>query len=417
MRAFLHFVDGLQFSLRRIRLFGSNRLNQCHCFCSCSCPVIKTLIVIPTLDQSGAEKQFGMLACQLPRADFDVRVIAVTRGGPYEQWLNDAEIPYSILRKRWRLDPSVLIKLRKDIQAHKPDVVLSCLFSANTSVRLATIGLPNPPVTIISERCVDSWKSGWQLWMDRCLQKRTDRLVANSQSVADFYSGNGFPAERISVIPNGVDVPPQPAVSRATLLQELGLPPDAKLIMYVGRLAPQKRVRDLIWATQILRQSDPRAYFLIAGEGPQRTELEIFARETEAFPHVRFLGHRADASSLLHLADLFWLASEFEGMSNSLMEAMACGKPVIVSDIPPNRELVEHERSGYVVNLGDSVGFSQYTERLIQDDELSRRLGEAARDRMVSEFSTRMMVRRYSELILDEVQRHRHSTGSRIGSR
>jgi len=374
--------------------------------------VIKILIVIPTLDQSGAEKQFGTLACQLPKSEFDVRVIALTRGGPYEKWLNESEIPYSILNKRWRLDPITLIKLRREIRQHQPDVLLSCLFAANTSVRLATVGLAHPPVTIISERCVDSWKSGWQLKLDRCLQDRTDRLVANSRSVADFYSGIGFPSERISVIPNGVDVPPTPATSREALLQELKLPQDAKLIMFVGRLAPQKRLRDLIWAEQILRQSDPRAYLLICGAGPLRTELELFAQDTEVTRHVRFLGHRADAGSLLHLADVFWLASEFEGMSNSLMEAMACGKPVVVSDIPPNRELVQHGRTGYIVNLGDSIGFSQYTERLIQDDELARQLGEAARNRMLSEFSNSIMVQRYGELIREEVERRRNEQGT-----
>ncbi|WP_437228270.1 glycosyltransferase [Planctomicrobium sp. SH661] len=364
--------------------------------------MIKVLIVIPTLDQSGAEKQFGLLACGLPPSEFDVRVVALTRGGPYEALLREHQIPYTILHKRWRLDPSTILKLRREIRDFQPDVLLSCLFSANSSTRLATLGMAKPPVTIISERCVDSWKSRWQLWLDQRLQPRTNRLIANSKSVGEFYEGLGFPQDRISVIPNGVETPPLPTVSREEFCRQWKLPEDSQLIVFVGRLAPQKRLKSLIWAIQVLRQADDRAYLCLVGDGPQRGELELYARDVEALPHVRFLGHRSDASSLLHHADVFWLGSEFEGMSNSLMEAMACGKPVVVSDIPPNRELVHHEREGFVVNLGDSAGFSQYTARLLQDQDLATRMGQAGRSRMETEFSMDRMVQQYADLIRRE---------------
>lgn len=361
--------------------------------------VKKLLIVIPTLDQSGAEKQFALLACRLPADSFQIRVIALSRGGPFAAWLEEHQIPYRILNKRWRLDPMTILKLRQEIRAFQPDAVLSCLFSANSSVRLATIGMSNRPLTVISERCVDSWKSRWQLWLDRRLQPRTDQLVANSNSVKDFYADAGFPMGEISVIPNGVQEPPQPDSSREEFCRQLNLPEHARLIMYVGRLATQKRIKDLIWAIQILRQADERAYLLLIGDGPERDELELYAHDVESLSHIRFLGHRADAGRLLHHCDLFWLASEFEGMSNSLMEAMSCGKPVIVSDIPPNRELVQHGQQGYLVNLGDSVGYSQYSARLFQDEQLASQLGAAGRTRMESEFSIDRMVEQYATLL------------------
>lgn len=361
--------------------------------------MIKLLIVIPTLDQSGAEKQFALLASRLPSTEFQVQVAVLTRGGPFEAMLQTSEIPYAILQKRWRLDPITVLKVRREIQKFQPDVVLSGLFSANSTVRLATWGMTRPPAIMISERCVDSWKSRWQLWLDRRLQQRTQQLVANSASVREFYADTGFPREKICVIPNGVAVPERPAMSRQEFCSQLKLPADARLSMFVGRLAAQKQLKCLIWAIQLLRQSDPRAYFLIAGDGPEREELEFYARDVEAISHVRFLGHRPDAAALLHHCDVFWLASVFEGMSNSLMEAMACGKPVIVSDIPPNRELVRHGVDGYLINVGDSAGFSQYSERLFQDDALATRLGEAGRSRMAEEFSIEKMVQRYAESI------------------
>jgi glycosyltransferase involved in cell wall biosynthesis len=200
------------------------------------------------------------------------------------------------------------------------------------------------------------------------------------------------------MIPNGVEVPPAPDQSRVAFLQELRLPEDAQLVMFVGRLAPQKRVADLIWSMQLLRQADPRAYLVVVGDGPLRASLEQYAREVEVISHVRFLGHRADAASLLHLADVVWLASEFEGLSNSLMEAMACGRPIVATAIPPNQELIQHGTHGYLVNLGDSAGFAQFTLKLLSDSHIATRLGAAARDRVGTELSVSRMVERYADL-------------------
>jgi len=361
--------------------------------------VTKVLILVPTLDRSGAEKQFSLLATGLPRDEFDVEVIALTRGGPFQSIIEDAGIPVAVLNKKWKFDVSALRRLRRYISEQKPDVILSCLFAANAYARLATIGMASPPKVIISERCVDSWKAKWQLILDRQLRNRATNLVANSNAVAEFYRGTGFPGEKITVVPNGITPPEQPAVTRLELLSELNLPDDAKLIAFVGRLAPQKRLRELLWATQLLRQADRRAYFLVIGDGPSREELELYSRDVESIDHVRFLGHREDAAGLLYLMDVFWMNSEFEGMSNSLMEAMSVGVPCIVSDIPANRELVTHEEHGYVVPINDSVAFSQFTERLMKDEALAKQLGQNAQDRMSNEFRVEQMIGSYAQLL------------------
>lgn len=360
----------------------------------------KLLLIIPTLDRSGAEKQFCLLAVGLLRRGMDLEVVALTRGGSMQAELSAAQIPLTILRKKNRFDLGALRRLRKLILNRKADVILSGLFAGNAASRLATLGLgARTPRIIISERCVDSWKSGWQLRLDKWLRSRTDLLVGNSESVASFYRDQGFPDEKIQVVPNGVTQPPLPTLSKDEFCTAIGLPQDAQLIAYVGRLAPQKRLKDLLWAIQMLRFSQPNAYLLLIGDGPQRDELEFFARDTEAATNVRFLGHREDAGSLLHLMDAFWLGSEFEGMSNSLMEAMACGKPVVVSDIPANRELVEHGVDGWVANLGDPAGFTQYTQRLLDDPALAQQMGEAGAQKMLEKFSVDAMVQRYWDLL------------------
>ena len=356
--------------------------------------MIRLSLVIPTLDRSGAEKQFALLAAGLPKDRFEVEVVALTRSGPLEADLRGAGVPVHVLGKRWRFDLTPVLHLKKWLRERQPDIVHSWLFAANSAARLAAPRGGRTKV-VISERCVDSWKSGWQHWVDRRLWRRTDRMLANSQSVADFYAGRGYDRNRITVIPNGVAVPSGPANSREQFLKDLGFPPQARVAMYVGRLAKQKRIQDLLWAAQLLRQSLPDFRFVLVGDGPDRAALEQYARDVEVSKFVSFLGHRQDAASLLHHADVFWLASDFEGMSNSLMEAMACGKPCVVSDIAPNRELVVHDETGYRMNIGDSVGFAQFTQRLLLDSDLAARLGQAGAARMAEHFSISRMIDRH----------------------
>jgi len=289
--------------------------------------------------------------------------------------------------------------LRAELAKQQPDILHTWLFAANAYGRLLCPRSANAkPYRVVSERCVDSWKSGWQLWLDRKLIGRTDRLIGNSNAVRAFYADVGYSDKQLTVIPNAVEAPPQPTEDRPAFLKQLQLPDDARLVMHVGRLAKQKRVDDLLWGAQLLRQADERAYFVIVGDGPERDRLIHRAEELEVAKHVRFLGHREDAASLLHYADVYWLGSDFEGMSNSLMEAMACGKPSVVSDIPPNRELIEHSKEGYISAISDGAGFAQFSLKLFNDAELSRTMGEAAGRRMRDEFSVERMIGRYAEL-------------------
>ena len=174
-------------------------------------------MLIPTLDASGAEKQFTLLATGLPRDRFDVRVALLTRTGPYEAPLRRAGVPVTVLNKRLKADPVALGRLRRLVADFRPHVLHTWLFAANAYGRLVAKG-PHAPRVVVSERCVDSWKSGWQLWLDRRLVSRTAALVANSEAVAAFYRNAGVPAETIRVVPNAVEPPTHAPVDRAATL-------------------------------------------------------------------------------------------------------------------------------------------------------------------------------------------------------
>ena len=359
----------------------------------------RVLSVIATLDGSGAEKQFALLNAGLAARGWDVHAAALTRGGPFAASLDEAGVPLTIFGKRLKFDPACLWRLRRLIRRVEPDLIHSWMFTANAYARLAAKGAGIP--VVVGERCVDRWKGGWQHAVDRRLLPGTARVVANGRAVADFAAERGVPRDRLAVIPNGVPpLDPDPAF-RANLLAELGLPPDAQPVVLAGRLAPQKRPGDMVWAFQLLHQCSPRAVHLVAGDGPLRARCEEHAARYGHADRCRFLGHRTDAARVIAAADVLWLGSDYEGQSNAVTEAMSAGVACVVSDVPANRELVTEGETGFLAKPGDAMGFCQFADRLLADDALRARVGAAGRERVRTEFTVGAMLDRYESLYRD----------------
>ena len=354
----------------------------------------RVLSVIATLDGSGAEKQFALLNAGLKRRGWEMHAVALTRGGPFAANLAAAGVPLTVLHKRLKFDPACLFRLRRLVKKVKPDLIHTWMFTANAYGRMAAGNVP----VVTGERCVDAWKGGWQHAVDRRMLPRTAKVVGNSRAVADFLKARGVPEAKLAVVPNGVEpLAPAPGF-RAALLKSLDLSADARPVVTVGRLAPQKRPEDLIWAFQLLHQCNPHAVHLIVGDGPLRARCE---EQAERFGHhhrTRFLGHRTDARQIIAAADLLWLGSEYEGLPNAVMEAMSAGVVPVVSDIPPNRELVTDGETGFVVKVGDAMGFCQFADRVLSDDRLRFRVGSAAQKKMREGFSVDAMLDRYEGL-------------------
>ena len=360
----------------------------------------RILQIIPTLVRGGAEKQLSLLATGLARDGWDVHVCVLTHTGPLEAQLQAAGVPVTHIDKRWKIDPFAFRRLKREIQRLRPDIVHTWLFAGNSYGRQAAFAAGVRHV-IAGERCVDPWKGMLQLGIDRYLARRTERIVTNSSGVRDFYASKGLPAEKFTIIPNGIAPFAPPAnqpVTRAALLQELGLPQDARLIGAIGRLWSQKRVKDIIFAADLVKCVRDDGHFLIIGDGPQRSRLERYAEQVCVPEMVHFLGERSDVPRILPHLDLLMLASSYEGQSNAIMEAMSAGIPVVASDIPGNRDLVVPEQTGYLVDVGDRAALAQKALMILDDSTLASRLGSAGRERMRKEFSIGQMVQRHEEL-------------------
>ena len=363
--------------------------------------VLNVLQLIPTLDRSGAEKQMVLLARGLPRDRFRVEVAALTRLGPLAAELVDAGIPVTLIGKRHKVDPLALGRLVRFLRGKRFDVVQTWIYAADTYGRVAA-RRARVPVVVTAEMAVDLWKGRSERAVDRFLAGWTDRVVGNSRAVVDFYRDQvGIPAEKLTVIASGIadDEPPPDGDPRA-VRRELGLPLDCSLALFVGRLAEQKGVADLLAALDLLQHVRPDLRTLIVGDGPLRARLEATAQAfgLAGSKRVLFLGHRADVPRLLAASDLLVLPSLYEGMPNVVLEAMRFRKPVVATAAPGTTEVVTPDVTGLLVPMRNPPALAQAIRRVVADPDLARTLGEAGRARVEAEFGVDRMVARFAEL-------------------
>ena len=210
-------------------------------------------------------------------------------------------------------------------------------------------------------------------------------FIALSAEIRDELIAKGVPVERIFSIPNGVDCAiyrPAAPEDRMLLRDALGLPQERFIGAFVGRLHPVKQVATLLEAAARLSQ----LHLVLAGDGPQRESLEQLAHDLRIADRTHFLGLTQDVAEILPACNAFLLPSLGEGMSNALMEAMACGLACIASSAGGVRELFGDDR-GIVVGSNAVEGWAEAIDRLMKAPDLQAKLGGAAADYIEKHFS------------------------------
>lgn len=358
---------------------------------------LKVCQVIPTLDQGGAEKQMALLAGHMDRARFEPHVVVLTRSGPLESELKERGVHVHFVEKKGKLDPTALLRLTKKLREIAPDIVHTWLFAANSYGRVAA-RRANVPVLIAAERCVDPWKRWWHHAIDKRLLKSTDAIATNTTAISDFYNRHGIPKELFEVIPNAILPATKSELGKEELFQQLGIEPRRFVVGAIGRLWEQKGYKDLIWAAELLRVATEDVWLVIFGDGPDRDKLLKFRDQIGAHRSVRMMGHRENAAEYIAAFDLLWNGSLYEGQSNTILEAMMQGVPVVASDIPGNRDLVVPGETGQLFPLGNVDELTRHSYRLLHDDEKREGMGIRAREFVEQEFSLEKMLRSYAEL-------------------
>lgn len=359
--------------------------------------MLKVLQLIPTLDRSGAEKQMVLLAKGLPKHRFAVEVAALTRLGPLEVELREAQIPVALIGKRHKVDPFALRSLTRLLKEKQYDIVQTWIFAANTYGRIAA-KLAKTPITIATEMAVDQWKKPAEFAIDRRLAKWSDKVVGNSKAVVEFYRSQGIPENKLECIFSGIGTAEAPLVEREAFRREFEWPNESVIAIFVGRLAEQKAVDDLLRALDLLRHVRPSLRTLIVGDGPNRELLQAMSKSFELDEYVRFLGHRDDVPRLIAGSDMLVLPSLYEGLPNVVLEAMRFGKPIVATSAPGTTEAVEHEKTGLLSPVRDFKELARSIRRLVDDPELARNLGRGGFERVDQAFRIDDMIERFAAL-------------------
>jgi glycosyltransferase involved in cell wall biosynthesis len=239
------------------------------------------------------------------------------------------------------------------------------------------------------------------------LLRRADRFVAISSVIAEELSAAGIDERAIERIPNCVDTErfrPVSAAERRACRERLGLPLEAPLAVFTGRLVSYKGLPGLLRVWETIRQRHGEARLLLVGAGGMdmhscEGELREYVASRGLGDRVIFAGEVEEVREYLQASDLFVFPTEDEAFGLSLVEAMSCGLPAVSTNIGGIRDILRHEENGLVVPPGEQEALGRSIDRLISDPSLAGRLGAAARRSAVERFSADRVVRSYARLV------------------
>lgn len=355
--------------------------------------LLRILMVIPQLQSGGAERQLGYLSRGLTALGHEIIVatLQVKKDAP-PRWYQDLQLHW--LGRKSNYDPRLIIDLCRLIRRAKPDIIQTC--NPQTDILGGISAILTACRWVIREpSCVASYRLGWKSKFRSHMGAKADAIVSNSAGGGEYWH-TLYPAKPNYIISNSL---PLQEITRTLPLDrnELGIEDDQKLVLFAGRLRRQKGVERIITAVSMLDQQ-VNMVVLICGEGEKQDELKALVRRLGIEDRVRFLGllQAETIWSMMKSADLFISLSDHEGMPNTVMEAISCHCPLLVSDIPAHREFL-NEKSAFIVDSGDEAAVTHAIRFLLSNRGKARELARVAA-KVTSDWSINAMVRNYEIL-------------------
>lgn len=358
---------------------------------------MRILHILPHLSGGGAERQFSYLAPELVRMNHNMNV-AYLSNGPVMPSLSGVTM-YRLTAKN-NYDPYILWQLIRLIQCIKPDIIHTWILQMDILGGIAArlTGIPwifREPNSYMAY--MPTWKHRLRVWIG-C---SASAIVSNSRG-GDEYWKTQLPYSRRYIVPNGLSVGEIDRVIPA-------LPPglaksEAPIVLYVSRMVVYKNLKAFLEALACVRQQQ-NVLGILCGEGPQRSELEVLRQKLGLDALVHFTGHLPAPSvfALMKKATVFVSLSAYEGCPNTVQEAMACGCPLVLSDIPAHREILDESCALFV----DPSNIQQTADTIVQvltNVDVSKARAMIARQK-TQEWSIAEMVRNY-ERVYQEVISH-----------
>lgn len=363
---------------------------------------ICVVLVIDDLEYGGAQRQVIELANNMDPDRFVVHVCSLSNYVPLGKHLRDSEHRLHIVSKMNKFDFTVVPRLARLLKKLNADVVHSYLFSADIASRLAG-RLAGTKLVVGSERNANYFPKKRNILAYRLTGRYSDLMIANSKSGAEFNRKMyGLPASKYRVIYNGVDTERFTDRNTALEREELKLPPDGQVIGVFASFKPQKNHAMLLRAFRKLLNSLPNTQLLLVGDqlygnmmgtSDYNARMESLIDELGIRHHCTFLGNRHDVERIYPACDITLLSSLYEGTPNVLLESMACGVPVVATNVCDNSYVVKDGETGFLVEMGDVDGMAERMKMLLGDDTMRQNMGQKARQWAQDRFSVEQLAR------------------------
>jgi glycosyltransferase involved in cell wall biosynthesis len=335
-------------------------------------------LVIGQLSTGGAEGQLRLLCEGLKQVAVTPIVYCLsTQTEPFGPLLEKAGVPVRVIAGN-RMQRA--LRLGRALQSDRVELVHAWLFIANAYAWAAARGR----LTLVTSARNCKRQGRWLDTLNRRAFQASAAIIVNSEEVRCYIEREyAAPAARIAVVPNAIDLTRfRPGVPRR----------GQRTVIMVGRLVAQKNPLLFVRAAALLRARLPDTRFILVGSGPQRGQVQAAVQAAQLDDACTLTGERTDVADLLAQADLFWLTSDWEGLPNAVIEAMACGLPVVATDVGGTRELVRDGEEGFLIAAGERDGLVSRSIEILADPARHARMRTAARARAEA-FGVQQMVR------------------------
>ncbi|BBO33513.1 glycosyltransferase [Lacipirellula parvula] len=358
---------------------------------------LRVLFLLTSMPVGGAETLLVNLVRRLDRKRFAPEIVCLKEPGPLGEMLA-AEMPVHHDLLACKYDVRILPRLWSLMRRPQADAVVTVgagdkMFWGRLAAYLA--GVP----VVASALHSTGWPDGVGR-LNRMLTRITDAFIGVADAHAvHLVQNERFPTAKVNTIYNGVDCERFSPQDATPIRNELGIAADAPVVGILAALRPEKNHELFLHGAAAIRQTLQAAQFIVVGDGPKRNELQMLAKKLGLAEAVHFVGSRSDVPALLAACSVVALTSHNEASPVSILEALACGVPVVASNVGSVRETVVDGVTGRLFAPGDEGAFVGATVELLQNQEEARRLGEEGRRRVEARWSLEAMVRGYEELI------------------
>jgi len=361
---------------------------------------MRVLQLISSRGLFGAENAMIELSKELRLSEYEPYVGIISNPQNYYKEIvkaaKDNNLKVDVFPCNNKFDLKTILKIKHYIKNNRIDIVHSHGYKSNFYALLATMNIGIRRIATCHNWLGESFKMRFYEYLDKILLNRFDRVVAVSDVLRDEILRSRVTKEKVIVINNGVDIKMLQATDhRLQVKKSLELKDDDRVIGTIGRLTLEKGHIYLLEAFVKVISELPNVKLLIVGDGPLRESLESRVRSLELKDKVIFTGFRNDISEILSILDVFVLPSLNEGMPIALLEAMATQKPIIATKVGAIPKLIEHNKTGLLIEPKDADAIYKSIDLLLKDNEKAKLLSLNAFERVKNEFSSSVMAQRY----------------------